>query len=89
MSDRVSTRSNFEIKGIKIGDEETKRLQYADDTTAVLSNINSASILFESLKLFEQLSGLKVNSSKTEGLWIGSFDDNNSKSLATNGQTSQ
>ena len=77
----ISIRTNVKIKGIKIGDEETKLLQYADDTTAVLSDINFASELFQSLKLFERLSGLKVNSSKTEGLWIGSLKNNQSKPL--------
>ena len=71
----------FEIKGIKIGDEETKLLHYADDTTAVLSDINSASVLFESLKIFEHLFGFKVNSSKREGLWIGPFKNNQSNPL--------
>ena len=37
------------IKGITIGSDETKLLQYADDTTAVLSDINSAGILINLL----------------------------------------
>ena len=32
----IAIRENKEIKGVKIGQEETKLLQYADDTTAVL-----------------------------------------------------
>ena len=38
----ISTRKNPEIDGIKVGNNETKILQYADDTTAVLSNLDSA-----------------------------------------------
>ena len=38
----LATRQNSEIFGIKIGGEETKRLQYADETTAVVSDIDSA-----------------------------------------------
>ena len=38
----IAVRQDKEIKGIRIGKEETKLLQYADDTTAVLSDINSA-----------------------------------------------
>ena len=34
----LAIRQNPEIIGIKIGGEETKLLQYADDTTAVLSD---------------------------------------------------
>ena len=59
----------------------TKVLQFADDTTAVLSDVNSALVLFQSLKHFEILSGLKVNNSKTEGLWIGALKNNDSKPL--------
>ena len=38
----LANRQNPEIIGIKIGGDETKLLQYADDTTAVLSDIDSA-----------------------------------------------
>ena len=69
-------RENVEIKGIKLGEEETKLLQYADDTTAVLSDTNSALALFKLLESFQHLPGLKVSSSKTEGLWIGSLKYN-------------
>ena len=75
----ISIRSNVLIKGITIGNEETKLLQYADDTTAVLSDTNSAQAVFDSLDVFEYLSGLKVNHSKTEGLWIGSLKYNDIK----------
>ena len=75
----ISIRENAEIKGIKIKQEETKVLQYADDTTAVLTDLNSAPILFQQLELFKTLSGLEVNSSKTEGFWIGSLKDNDLK----------
>ena len=34
----IAIRQNSEIKGIVIGKEETKLLQYADDTTAILSD---------------------------------------------------
>ena len=75
----IAIRENVEIKGIKLGEEETKLLQYADDTTAVLSDTNSALALFKLLESFQHLSGLKVNSSKTEGLWIGSLKKNHIK----------
>ena len=38
----LANRQNPEIIGIKICGDETKLLQYADDTTAVLSDIDSA-----------------------------------------------
>ena len=56
----LAIRQNPEVIGIKIGCDETKLLQYADDTTAVL-------------EVFKNLSGLVINSFKTEGLLIGLF----------------
>ena len=67
------------IKGITIRKDETKLLQYADDTTAVLSDVNSARILFKLLDDFKRLSGLAINPSKTEGMWIGSSRGNKTK----------
>ena len=75
----IANRENVGIKGIKLGEEETNLLQYADDTTAVLSDTNSALELLKLLESFQHLSGLKVNSSKTEGLWIGSLKNNQIK----------
>ena len=75
----LSIRQNPELIGIKIGGEETKLLQYADDTTAVLSDIDSAQAPFNLLEVFKNLSGLVIKSSKTEGMWIGSPRDKTSK----------
>ena len=75
----IAIRQNEVIKGIKIGNEETKLLQFADDTTAVLADTDSAVKLFEILNLFEIVSGLKINCSKTEGMWIGSLRNDRTK----------
>ena len=75
----IAIRQNPGKKGISIGKEETKILQYVDDTTAVLSDPNSAKILFDLLNRFESISGLKINYTKTEGMWIGSSKNNNEK----------
>ena len=40
-------RANEEIKGIVINQKETKLLQYAGDTTAVLADLESAQKLFQ------------------------------------------
>ena len=77
----ISIRRNPVIDGIKIGNNETKLLQYADDTTAVLSNLYSANALFQLLYRFKNLCGLEINSSKTEGMWIGSQKNNDEKPL--------
>ena len=57
----ISITSNTSIKGIKIGDNETKLLGYTDDMTALLSDITSAKELLDSLNIFETYSGLKIN----------------------------
>ena len=77
----IAVRQNKEIKGIRIGKEETKLLQYADDTTAVLSDINSARALFKLLDDFQKLSGLRVSPTQKEGMWIGSSRQNKTKPL--------
>ena len=76
----ISIQRNSKIKGITIDRNKTKLLQYADDTTVVLSDtcISSAQILFRLLNDFEQISGLAVNPTKTEGTWIGSLRENKS-----------
>ena len=43
----ISIRQNVDIKGNKIRHHEAKLLQYADDTTAILTEENSAKTLFE------------------------------------------
>ena len=67
-------RSSKEIKGIKIdGRNMLKLSQYADDTTAFLKDTGSLSFLFSLLSQFESCSGLKINQSKSELLWLGSL----------------
>ena len=75
----IAIQQNTAIKGILIGEEETKLLQYADDTTAVLSDRDSAHALFNLPDVFRKLSGLRINISKTEGIWVGSLRYNVSK----------
>ena len=77
----IAIRANEEIKGIVINQEETKLLQYADDTIAVLTDLESVQKLFQLLDKFKELSGLKENSSKTEGMWIGSLKNSESEPL--------
>ena len=53
----IAIRESSDIKGITIEGEETKLLQYADDTTAVLADTDSAHALFKLLDEFGTLSG--------------------------------
>jgi len=69
-----SIRCSEEIKGITIDEHKEVRLsQYADDTTVLLSDAQSLSKLFDLLSLFERYSGLKLNQTKSEMLWLGSM----------------
>ena len=69
-----SIRRSKDIKGIHVrGNEEVKLTQYADDTTALLADVQSVSKLFDLLSLFEKCSGLKINPAKSEMLWLGSL----------------
>ena len=59
----IAIRQNQGIIIIRrIENEETKIMQYADDTTASLSDISSAELLFELLNFFKDISGLKITS---------------------------
>ena len=75
----ISMTQNSNINGISIGKEETKLLQYADDTTAILADENSALAFLSLLESFKDISGLKINCTKTEAMWIGSSRNNKSK----------
>ena len=85
----IAIRQKESIKGITIGTEETKLLQFADDTTAVLADTSSDERLFELLNKFEIISGLKINCSETEGMWIGSKRHYKKNHSVLNGRTSQ
>ena len=75
----IAERQNTSIKGISIDGQETKLLQCAGDTTASLAHFNSARAFFDLLDTFKLLSGLAINYSKPERMWIGSCRNNNSK----------
>ena len=72
----VSIRQNSNVKGISIGKEETKLPQYADDNTAVLADENSVSAFLSLLESFKDISGLTIDCTKTEAMWIGPSRNN-------------
>ena len=65
--------NNKDIKGIVIEDEEYKISQYADDTS-IISDGSPESMdgILRELDFFANISGLKINFSKTNMIWIGS-----------------
>ena len=69
-------RPKKEVCGITVKDKEISLSQYADDTTLILNG--SEESLLESLKIidyFGNISGVRLNSKKTEALWIDASAD--------------
>ena len=64
-------RQDKTINGIIVFDKEFKVSQYADDTTAFVADLQSAENLFKLLHAFQKCSGLEINTTKTEGMWLG------------------
>ena len=78
----AAIRTSIDIKGIKLDLKEWKLVQYADDLTAILSDLTSAQNLFKLLDHFGKLSDLKVYYTKTEAMWIGSCRDSPERPLS-------
>ena len=64
-------RQDKEIQGINIFGNELKLSQFADDTTLLNSSCNSINKAIAVLENFGDISGLKLNPSKTKALWLG------------------
>ena len=64
---------NPDIVGLKIEGFEFKLTQFADDTTLILDGTkHSLQSALNTLEIFGNLSGLKMNREKTKVIWIGS-----------------
>ena len=70
----IKLRNNKRIKGVKILHIENKLSQFADDTALILdgSEMSLEESMIE-LNCFAEISGLKMNLSKTQVVWIGSM----------------
>jgi len=64
-------RRNIAITGVKLGHNEVKISLYADDISLFLKDLNSLIEVKKTLKLFQDISGLKYNCEKTEVLPLG------------------
>ena len=64
-------RKDQTIKGIQVGQKEIKLTQYADDTTVLVQDLDSVTQLLKHLDKFKRISGLEINTNKTEELWLG------------------
>ena len=61
------------IRGIQVGQKETKITQYADDTTVLVRDLDSVLQLLNHLSEFKNISSLEVNKHKTEAMCLGSW----------------
>ena len=67
-------RRDDTIEGIPIPgstQQQSRVSQYADDTTLILANDYSITRCFHIVHIFQNGSGSRLNTTKTEGLWIG------------------
>ena len=66
-------RQDLELKGYDLGFQQKpiKIVQYADDCIMLFSDINELCAVINILDEFGKVSGLKLNLSKCEGLWLG------------------
>jgi hypothetical protein len=67
----TAIRHNNRINGIKIGNQEFKISQFADDTCIYIMDTESLKIVFHVLDLFAKCAGLKANRDKTQAIGIG------------------
>ena len=68
----IKIRNNKSINGIKIGNNEFKLSQYADDTSLLLDGSDtSLNAALSELANYARYSGLNVNFDKTHVIWIG------------------
>ena len=74
-------RQDKEIQGINIFQRELKISQFADDTTLFNSNRKSVRRAINVLDNFSDLSGLRLNPSKTKALWLGPWRHCKEKTL--------
>ena len=63
------------IKGLKLpgSKEEAKISQYADDTTIIITTLNSGQRVFKITKDFGRASGTLLNLNKCWGIWLGAW----------------
>ena len=67
----IKIREDNNIQGFKIGQEILKLSSFADDMTCFLKDNSLYNALFETIELFGECSGLKVNHEKTEIFALG------------------
>ena len=76
----MKTCSHMENKSVKLPfvTKNSKHLvgTRADDTTVFVRDLDSIAHLLSLLDKFKNLSGLEINTKKTEGMWLGCWKNN-------------
>ena len=65
--------TDTKVKGVQIGTHEIKIINFADDTTIFLRDIDCLTRIQAILNLYEKASSSKINLSKSQALWAGSY----------------
>ena len=66
-------RQEKTIKGITVFQKELKLVQFADDTTLLCNDCNVVNRAIAVLNSFGNISGLRLNPSKTKAPWLGAL----------------
>ena len=69
----IQIRNNKNIRGVKFNDNEIKISLLADDTTIFTNDVDSLQETMRIMNLFKNLSGLKINQTKTNVLQVGNL----------------
>ena len=74
-------RQDFNIKGIKIYENEIKLSQFADDTNLFNADLASLERALKITDDFGRIAGLSLNVKKTKAIWLGKWANNKNKPL--------
>jgi exonuclease III len=69
----IKVKNDNDIHGFKFCDHfsEIKLTQYADDTTLLLSEVESIQHALQCIEEFSEYAGTKLNMAKCKGIWLG------------------
>ena len=71
----TAIRKDDNIMGILVGNVEHKIIQYADDSTIIMGNLESIPNVLKIINTFSKYAGPKLNIAKTKGIWLGPLKD--------------
>ena len=71
--------NNDNIQAFEFSGKQIKYTAYADDITCFCRNIQSMKMVFKVFEEFSIISGLYLNKTKTEGIWVGKDRHNGEK----------